>query len=349
MSKLYFYLCILIVSALFFNSCSTSYRHVTIETAKPSEFLLPNDIVSLTLMNRSINDEFKNYQRDSLQQYFYKKEYNLSTIILDSLAADTTLKVLGELLYESGRYDVVIPQEYNIYRGLKFYKMPNKLEWNYVKNICELYDTDALLVIERYFNKISTSYKVMTNGYMSEFYHEGSIDSKYDAVVKIYDPGREKIIRQMVVSDTIFWYHDDINQKKLFSRLPRIKKVLIQTAIQTAFDIDKKLSPSWQSETRGYFIIDTKTNDQVDQFILNGEYESAQQYWTTYLKSNSRNTRSKAEYNMALVNEMQGKIEEAIEWANKSFNSQYRAQTENYLKQLGKRRDTLKKFEQFRN
>ncbi len=350
MTKRYFgYLAFIIVIFIGFSSCTSSYKSIYIEIAKPSESILPNDILSLTLMNRSISEDFKNYNKDTLQQYIYNKDFEVKSIILDSLAIDTTLMVLGELLYESGRYDIVIPENHNIYRGLKFYKIPNPLEWNFVKNTCELYNTDALLVIERYIDKITTGYVVSTDYYKDQYIHEASIDSKYDAVIKVYDPLKKEVLKQIVISDTIYWFSDDVSQKKLFSSLPTIKDVLIQTGIKLALDIDNELSPSWKSEQRGYFKIDNKSDDTISNYIDQVDWTSAYVYWEKFANSTNKNTRSKAEFNLALASEMQGDVEKAIKWANKSFKTQYRLQTENYLRKLGERRKQLKRYQELTN
>ena len=343
------YFTFIVVVLIGFSSCTSSYKSIYIETARPSESMLPDDILSLTLMNRSITHDFKNYNEDTLQQYVYNKGFNIQNIILDSIAADTSLIVLGELLYESGRYDVVIPKDHSIYRGLKFYKIPNSLEWNFVKNICELYDTDALLVIERYLNRITTDYSFFTDYYVDQYIHEASIDSKYDAVVKVYDPRKEEIVKQLIISDTIYWFNDDFTQKKLFSSLPSIKEVLIQTGIKFALDVDSKLSPSWVNEQRGYFKMNNKADTAVTNFIDRADWFSAYGYWKKFSESSNKNIRSKAAYNLALASEMQGNIEKAIEWATKSYKTQYRIQTENYLRRLGERRKKLEKFEQLTN
>ena len=347
MARLYScYLVLLSAILLSFSSCISTYKSIYIETAKPSESILPEDIQSLTLLNRSVTEDFKNYHRDTLQQYIYNKDFDVQTIILDSLAADTTLKVLGELLYESGRYDVVIPQNYNLYRGLKFYKVPEPLGWKFVKNTCELYETDALLVVERYINKINTNYQVSNDFYTNQYIHEATIDSKYDAIIKVYDPRKEEIVKHLFISDTIYWYQDEISQKRLLGSLIKIKDALVQTGIQLALDIDSKLSPSWSTEQRGYFSINSKSDTAVVNFIDRIDWDSAYAYWEEFANSSNKNIRSKAEYNLALASEMLGNMDKAIEWANKSYKTQYRLQTENYLKTLRERRKKLKKYEE---
>ncbi len=328
-----------------FNSCTSSYKSLVIETAKPSSYMLPEDIHSLTLVNRSITSDFQNFNKDSLQQFFFSRGFHYDSVVLDSVAADTTLKALGELLFESGRYDVVIPEERFLERHKEFYLIPEKLNWDEVSALCSEFNTDALLVIERYFNKIMTDYKTFNGPNGDPAYASASIDSKYDVVVKIYDPTRQEIIRQLVVDDTISWRDGGYSTEKIFDQLPLIKESLIQTAVQAALDLDEKLSPNWVKENRIFFVINNTDASQVALLANENKWQEAYDYWIKYAESPKKSIKSKAEFNLALASEMLGDIDLAIEWANKSYYTKYMQQTQNYLLTLKKRQEILKQFD----
>ena len=334
---------------LLLASCTSSYKSIYIETSQPSTDMLSNDISSLTLMNHGISKEFKRYDTDSLQNYFYSKDFNIEAVVLDSIAADTTMKVLGELLFESGRYDIVIPEDRYINRDLAFYRIPGELEWDEVEQICSEYNTDALLVIERYYNKLTTTYTTFPAMLGYESYGAASIDSKYNAVVKIYDPAKKEIAKQIVVDDTIYWYDSDVSTQNIFNKLPSIKECLIQTGIQVALEIDSKLSPQWVRENRSYYILDKKNSSQIANYISDDNWQAAYDYWLPYSSSQKTAEKSKAEFNLALASEMLGDINLAIEWANKAYFTQYRKQTENYLYKLKERKETIARFQEMIN
>ncbi len=336
----------LLVFVFVVTACTSSYKVLTIEAAFPSPDLLPDEITSLTLMNRAVNDEFLNFNKDSLQRYFYTEGFNLSSVVLDSVAADTTLKVLGELLYESGRYDVVIPVDRNFERDIKFYRLPENLDWNKVQSICDEFETDALLVMERFYNKMITSYTIHP-GNMDEFkYYSATIDSKYDAIFKVYYPKTKEIVKQLIVADTISWSDYDLSPEKLFPKLPSIKECLIQTGIKVALDLDARLSPAWRSENRSYFIIEKDDAEKISALANNNDWQAAYDYWLDYAESPKTTVKSKAEYNLALASEMLGDVNAAIEWATKSYYTKYHVQTENYLYKLKKRKEIMERFNQ---
>lgn len=339
----------LLLLLILLSSCTSSYRTIMIETAKPSSDQLPESIKSLTLMNRSISPEFKNYDEDSLQLYFYNQNFDEEAVILDSVAADTTLRALAQLLFESGRYDVVIPLERNFKRDLPFNRMPEELDWDEVTQICEEFNTDALLVIERYYNKLTTDYFAVQGGWGFLAYATATIDSKYDAVIRIYDPVKREIAKQLVISDTIYWYETDASTEEIFRRLPSIKQCLIQTGIQVALETDSRLSPQWTPENRSYYVLDKNDAQEISGYIDNDNWESAYNYWLQFSTSEKKSIKSKAEYNLALASEMLGNIDQAIEWANRSYYTEYRSQTVQYLYRLKERKEILGEFQEFTN
>lgn len=320
--------------ALTTGSCKSYYTALSIETPKPAKEELPDDIQSIALMNRSLNNQFLMHREDSLQLYFYRNSYQLSAIVLDSMAADTTIRALAALMFESGRYDVVVPVRRNFQRNLPYDSIPDPLSPVLVSQLCRQYNTDALMVMEQFSTKVMTDYTQdrYIDRYSGTTYSlYASLDLKYDALFRIYKPGSE--IREIKLSDTINWESDGDTQLRLFSRLPSIKQALINAGIKVALDVDDKISPSWISEKRGYFIFDQK-NDSGQQLINENKTEEAKAFWMEKAQSTNKKIRSRAEYNLALASELEGDVDQAIEWGLKSFYTQYDYRTEVYLKKL---------------
>ena len=326
-------------------SCKTNYALLTIENIQHVKEELPADIQSLTIMNRSMSNQFQNYREDSLQRYFYRKGYQLSNIVLDSMAADTTIRALAELMFESGRYDVVIPVERNLKRNFSFEVLPDTLDSGQVSEICTNFNTDALMVLERFYVKTMADFseqRLMNSGNGPVNSYDATLDLKYSAFFRIYKPGTKTLVKEFEVNDTIYWESDDYTLERLFGKLPSVKQALISAGIKVALDVDNKLSPTWVSERRGYFLFQKK-DDPGQQFMNKNDYEQAAKYWSEMAQSENKKIRSKAEYNLALINELNGDIDKAIEYGLKSFYSFYRFQTEIYLKKLEDRKKMLEK------
>lgn len=342
-SKLYIYQAFLIfLIGLVAVSCKSYYTTLTIETPKPAKEELPSDIQSLTLMNRSMSNQFLLHREDSLQLYFYRNGYQLSKIVLDSLASDTTIRALAELMFESGRYDVVVPAERNLNRDLSYELLPDTLSTIQVNQICHQYNTDALLVMERFSTKVMSDFsqeKYFDQSTGSSYSFYASLDVKYNAFFRIYKPGTNTLVKEIELIDTIYWESADYSQQRLFSKLPNIKQALINTGIKIALDVDSKISPVWSSEKRGFYLFDLK-NDRGQQLMNENKTNEAIAFWMEKAQSTNKKIRSRAEYNLALASELDGNVDQAIEWGLKSFYSHYQYQTEVYLKKLKALKDS---------
>jgi len=325
-------------------SCKSNYAILTIENIQHAKEELSPDIQSITLMNRSMSSQFLNHREDSLQMYFYRKGFQLSNIVLDSTAADTTIRALADLMFESGRYDVVIPLERNFKRSQSYEIIPDTLQPDQVREICTDFKTDALMVMERFITKTMADYSEEKYADASGpvYSYNATLDLKYNAVFRIYKPGAKTLVKEIELNDTIYWESSDYTQERLFSKLPSIKQALINAGIKVALDVDSKLSPTWAPEKRGYFLFKSK-DDQGQLFMSENKYDDAAKYWSEMAKSTNKKTRSKAEFNLALISELNGNIDQAIEYGLKSFYSHYRFQTETYLKKLEARKKELQK------
>lgn len=351
---------IFILGGLAFVSCKSNFAALTIENSHPSTMELPADIQSITLMNRSMNSQFENFQEDSLQLYFYRKGFQLSKIVLDSTASDTTIRALADLLFDSGRYDVVVPLERNIRRDfeesanydllaavdrnlpreLSYIQLPDTLNPVLVQKICNDYHTDALLVLEKFYTKVMADYSHEKDR-INDF-HYASMDVKYYAYFRIYKPGIKTLFQEIELSDTINWESSDYTELRLFGKLPSVKQAMIDAGIKIALEVDGKLSPFWTTEKRGYFLINLK-NDRGQQLMNENNYDEANKYWIEIAQSRNKKIRSKAEFNLALMSELGGDIDGALKWGLKSFYSYYRYQTEAYLKKLKFRKEIQQK------
>lgn len=340
----HFRLFFVIILGVAFVSCKSNYALFTIENMQPAPDELSQDIQSITLMNRSMNNQFQKFNEDSLQMYFYRNNYQLSKIVLDSTASDTIIRALAGLMFESGRYDVVVPVNRNLTRSISYDLLPDTLSNNQVSEICNNYNTDALLVLERFSTKTMADvseekYRDNYGGYQKSY--DATLDLKYDAFFRFYKPGKTSLVKEISISDTIYWESTDNRLDQLFSKLPTVKQAIISGGIKSALDLDNKISPTWAPEKRGYFLF--KPQDDLGQKYMNeNNLEKAGQYWGEMANSSNKKIRSKAEFNLALINELNGNIDKAIEYGLKSFYTFYRFQTETYLKKLQSRKQTLK-------
>lgn len=338
------YIAVLLVAGLAFSCTST--KPLLIEIPVPAEKSLPTDIQSLTIVTQAVDKRFTDLDADSLQTIFYEQRFNYDTVIYDLQMADTTLKVVGELLFESGRYDYVIPENRflkpfnNSFSGLT-------MHWDSVKNITETFETDAVLSLDHLKTRVITDYGNETyfDAFNDGFYSaaQAKMQVIYEALFRVYDPVEEKIVMRETMRDTLIWEDADASARNLFSRFTPVKQALTEAGIAIALELSEKIAVIWRTEQRAYF---TKGNDklkQASQLVNNGNWQAAIALWKeTAENSNSKSLKSKALFNIAVGYEMLGDVDQAISWALKSYDTMYRQVTFDYLQTLERRKEELK-------
>jgi hypothetical protein len=338
--------CIALILFIISLSVPAQLKKFTVEVPVPPSFKISDSIQSFTLMNRSMTPEFSNVANDSLQVAFYRKNFDSNYIILDSLVADTTLKVLGDLLFESNRFDIVIPVERNMSRTLSYLNTPEPLNWETVNSICETYQTDALIVLENIATRVVSNYSKVKELIDFTYYnvHVASMDFYYRAHWRVYDPKvRQVVVDILVNQDTLYWDNYDYTLVELFKGLPSVKEAAIETGIKTALDFSQIIAPSWIPATRYYYVMKNQAIDMSVQLAAEGKWNDALENWLPYANMGNNVNQSKIMLNIALAYEMTGDLNSAIDWAKKSMQTYYREVANHYLKELLKRQLALKK------
>lgn len=336
-----------LVAVLFLMVGCVATRPLLIEIPRQSKNELPVDVQSLLLVSRVVDGRFTDLKTDSLQRIFYKKNFSYDTIVRDVQSVDTTLKALGDLLFESGRYDIVIPEK----RFLDFETnafLSREMPWQEVADLCELYDTDALLSLDHFVTRVSTDFDKESyfDPVQNSFFAaaEAQMTITYEALIRVYDPVREKVLAREFLRDTLFWQDGDVSTGELFNRFTPVKTALSEAGIAVALDFSAKISTVWEPARRTVFVKGDKELKKAASFVSANEWEAAMAIWKELvLKANSKALKSKAEYNIAVGYELQGDLESAIIWALQSYETMYRNITYDYLEKLKRRKNDLKK------
>lgn len=316
-----------------------------VEIPKNPRYSIADSIRSVTIMNRSVSDEFENYISDSLQIDFYEANFDTDRVLLDSAAADTSIRVLGDILFESQRFDIVIPVDRYIPRYLSYKNEPSPLIWEYVASICDLYKTDALIVLENFAIRTVTNYEkhyeAWNSGGLTDT-HEAKMDFYYRAHWRIYEPKNQEILVDVIEQDTLYWDGYEKNINLLFARLPSIKSALLETGIAAAIDLSKHIAPKWELETRFYYKLKDKSIDIAINYAAEGDWPEALELWLDFTERGNRQTRSKVMLNVALAYEMLGDLDNAIKWTRTSKRIYYREVVNHYYKELLKQKQLIK-------
>jgi hypothetical protein len=338
------YILVAFILSLLMYSCIPT-RSIIIDIPKPASKELPAEVQSITIVSQAVGKNFTNLHTDSLQKIFYRKRATLDTLIYDYQMADTTMKALGELLFESGRYDYVIPED----RFLTPPAQPGaELSWEVASALADTFQTDAVLSLDFLKTRVisdltnETVYSWSEGGFYSTY--SASIRILYEALFRVYHPAQKRILVREFIRDTLVWEDADYTIGALFERFTPVKQALTETGINIALDLAEKIAVRWRPERRRYFTFGNAAMRQADVAASGGNWEQAVKTWVSVAENaRSRSLKSKAELNAALGSEILGNLDVAIEWALESYNTMYRPLTYEYLEILKRRKTEIQK------
>ena len=323
-----------LLALLFLNSC-VSLQPLDIQIAKKEQFPLPEAIQSVVILNRAINTDFRDLTFGSLELFLNRKKLVLDTILCDFLSADTAIKVAAKALYESGRFDVVIPLQMNILRQNQIFT-DAVLPSSFIKEMCHDFNTDAVLVLESFNERVATTFNRFSQSNQSEVKMR-MIALAYNSVWRIYHPCDSCYTRRYDISDTIFYKSDGMEMRDINSNLPFLKEALIEGGINCGIKYVRYISPEWINYYREYYITRSKEIDAAIPLIKNNKWEEAAAIWLKYIAIPSLSIRSKVEFNLALASEMKGELDKAVLWCQKSIKTEFSIDKKIYLSALVKR------------
>ena len=334
------------------NSC-TSLETIQIEVAVPPQIPIAEDIQSLALMNRCINQDFTNLTSEQLEEKLrenLKENHNeFNEYFQDRSASDTVLKVAADALFGSGRFDVVIPQERYIFRFDKD-AIAKPLDISYVKSICKDFKVDAVLTLESFAEPLKTNYYsnryASPDGTDSVFFStkefSATTDITHQSEWRLYRPDELKKVVRIQVVDSIFWRESDSSQPKVYAKMPKTKEALIYGGFANGYKLAELIAPKWENQERNYYKTGNKEIDAALILLKKNQWKEAAVIWMKFAEHPSKNIRSEVEFNLALADEMNGDLDHAMEWILKSIKTKRYQLSFDYLKILDHRRKVIK-------
>jgi len=146
------------------------------------------------------------------------------------------------------------------------------------------------------------------------------------------------------------YYGNSVNPE-FFGNQVNHNRLLENTSTFLGNAFGAKLLPSMIKVFRSYYRSNNTKMQLAEKYLLDGNWLNAAEIYNQLTTSKNRNISAKATFNMALVCEMEGNVNAAIDWTVGSFeaynqkNPVHQANCMEYVNLLSKRRKELEKLE----
>lgn len=317
-------LLILLVLGLNLTSCLMidSTRTMNIEIMKPGIFTMPENIRSVAIINRDINESdsvlFVRFNETKLVSDVLIKHSSLSNKCVDALSDFLKEeKYFNEVRNLRDSSVFIFSPETNTVNQEDFFKKI-KADLCIILNHCEYFVSDYSNMVE---NKAALSW---------------TLAMKDDSLSYWYDQ-----------KDTLNFEDFDYQ----LSAHKRVVDVLNNSSSYLGRSFGAKIIPTWLNVERIYYKSNNPEMIKAEKLALNNEWLKAADIWNKLSKNKNAKIAAKASFNMALACEMEGKVGVAIDWLVRSYSGltfsekEHQANCQHYINVLALRRKEIDKLE----
>ena len=314
------FFCVLI--SLLISFCSVS--QMPIQVLIPAEISIKKEIKHIGIVNRSIPS--KKRKIANILEGFVSGE----SIMADRIAAEHCLQGLAEKLNNSPRFSAVIIHGEKL-RGTGTRVFPAQLQWSRVREICTKHRVDALIALETFDSDIDyktskrmrkkkekdkeTGEKITVKVPRYHIHLYIDVNSGW----KIYDPNSEAVIDANVYTDRKSWRVDAKSKMEARRKLPDKRDAINIAGYNSGVRYGLRISPTWIDVYRKYYVKGSPEFKEAYRYIRADDWEKAVSIWKGVLENSEKKIAGRAAYNIAVAEEVLGDLEEAYNWAKKSY------------------------------
>jgi len=319
-------------------SCSATHQ-LTMSAVEPAPVHIASDVQRIGIINRSLPAE-GNGGLDAVDKILSAEGKNL-----DKHGAAAALASVQSELERLQRFESVTVLENipEIQKGLGV--LPATLPWATVEKICNENGVDVLFSLAFY----DTDTKASVQATEMEVPNPVGIKAKVPAIAvtlktniqngwRVYDPATKEILDEYAFSDNLVNTGSGLNPVKAVKTVLNRKEAVVETSSQVGNYYAGRISPYKRRVTRNYFVKGT------DNFVVgmrraqSGQWNSAAELWQQEVSNPDGKIAGRACYNMAIINEINGDLDKALSWAQRSYTDYNTREALSYIKTLNYRK-----------
>jgi hypothetical protein len=308
---------VILLIAIMLASCKTQQLYLNV--VEPAPVTLPPYIKSVGVINRSIpTDETKTLD-------VIDKALSLEGVDLDKDGAMESIKGLSDELLNNTRFNEVKTLSDIDFRTSALTGFPTPLTWEIVNQICQETKTDALFALEKFDTDTHLNYSTRKVdiktplGSIPGIEHQADMETLIKTGWRIYDPASKMILDEYIYNESVVFSGRGINPLLAASALVGRKDAVNQVSNKAGHGYALRIIPYQLRVMRDYFVKGTNNFKVARRKAQVGKWDGAGLLWEKETASSSSKIAGRACYNMAIINEINGDLNSALKWAQKSY------------------------------
>lgn len=327
---------VIIIATVLLLSCKTQQLYLNV--VEPAPVTIPPIIKSVGVINRSIpTDETKSLD-------ILDKALSLEGVNLDKDGAMESIRGLSDELLNNTRFNEVKTLNDIDFRTSALTDFPAPLSWEIVDKICRETKTDALFSLEKFDTDTHLNYSTRKVdiktplGSIPGVEHQADMETIVKTGWRIYDPGTKRILDEYIYNESVVFSGRGINPLLAAAALVGRKDAVNQVSNKTGHGYALRIIPYRLRVMRDYYVKGTNNFKIARRKAQVGKWDDAGMLWEKETSNSSPKISGRACYNMAIINEINGDLDSALKWAQKSYEDYNNKLALQYVRILENRR-----------
>ncbi|HKK41654.1 MAG TPA: DUF6340 family protein [Bacteroidales bacterium] len=310
-------LIIFMMPVLLLMSCKTQQLYLNV--LEPAPVTIPAYIEKVGIIDRTMPTE-KSKPADVVE-----KIITLEGPELDRDGARESIKGLAEQLKENGRFSEVKTLDDIDFRTPETVPFPTPLTWDIVDRICNEKGIDAIFALEKYDTDTHISYSKRNVslstplGKVPGIEHQANMETIVKTGWRIYDPSGKVLLDEFINRSSIVSTGRGINPVVAAAALLGRKDAVNQVSYKSGQDYALRILPFRLRVMRDYYVKGTNNFRIAMRKARTGNWNQAGELWEKETTNPKRKVAGRAAYNMAIISEINGDLDAALAWAQKSY------------------------------
>jgi hypothetical protein len=305
------------ISTVLYSCSSTNLMSLSV--MEPAPVSIPSNIKSVAVVNRS-QASGANQTIDAIH-----KALSLETSDLQKAGAQASLRGLSDELMKNNRFTIVKPITNIDLRSFGAGVFPSALPWDSVEKICRESNTEALFSLELFDTESKINYAAnpanvnMGVANVTAIEHHVNMTTLVKTGWRIYDPSSRNILDEYIIAKDISFSGSGINPVVAASALIGRKEAVQEVGNKAGEAYASRILPYWIRVSRDYFVSGDDNFITAKRKAQSGNWDGAAQIWQEETKNKDGKLAGRACYNMAIISEINGELDGAIQWAQRSY------------------------------
>ena len=301
---------------------------VNLTLVRPSEIMLPDDIRTIAIIDRSQRAETPVSKLEEVVtgEFFKQDEQAVFRLAEGFINACSSID----------RYVTIKTSEKYTGDGTKN-ELPSLLDWNEVKDICSRYEADAVMSIETFDSDfiltnlpVNTETRNELGQLISQLHYRASGVAVIRLGIRIYDSKSMTILDEYQTTYKMNFEGQGINLQDAVNQIIDKTEAVKRAGYEAGFIYGGRITPTYYQVTRYFYNKPKKALGAGVRRSEVADWTGAIESWSRVVETGKRKHAGRAALNIAVGYEVLGDLEKAKEWASRSYVDFEEKEAENY-------------------